>query len=217
MRGLGVALVLLSAACGAEAPPAPATPQAPSYPPGTVLLVEDQPLFAADVEPLSADILELYPEYSPIHARRLALTNVWLPRLACRARYPEAWAAARAACAAASDGLDAASPDTLEGSFGGLGVGLWSEARHLSPGTWSGPIEQEGRWLRLRLDERVPADDPREEVLRLSLIAFPYVDPSDPHAQIEAAIDGARLTLVDPRFSEAVPEAWKLRMRGSQP
>jgi hypothetical protein len=49
------------------------------------------------------------------------------------------------------------------------------------------------------------------------VLEFPYVDPEHGRAEIERAIDRARLTLLDPDFAAAVPEAWKHRMRGSPP
>ena len=202
------ALLLLLLGCAPEEPAAPAPP---AHAPETVLLVDGLSLTAAEVEPLCADILLLYPEYSRVHARRLALTNEFLPRLAAHASDPEGWERARSACERVDPG--SASPLPVEGTFHGLGVGLWSAARHLAPDAWSAPVELAGRWLRLRLDERQEALDPREERLRVSLLEFAFLEP----LALEAAIDGARLTLVDPEFAEAVPEAWKHRMRSEKP
>ncbi len=204
-------LVLLG--CAPEEPEPP--PPQPEFAPGTVLLVNGLPLTAAEMAPLCADILALYPEYSPVHARRLALTNDFLPRLAARARAPESWQRARTACERAEEQLQTLVPHMEEGAFHGLGLALWSAARHLPSGEWSPPVELAGRWLRLRLDQRVEHRDPREERLRISVLEFPYLD-RDPQA-LEAAIDQARLTIVDPDFGEAVPETWKHRMRSKEP
>jgi hypothetical protein len=201
------ALVLLLLGCAPEAPDAPAPAS------GAALLVDGLSLTAGEIEPLCADILALYPEYSRVHARRLALTNEFLPRLAARARDPEGWQRARAECESAGARLETLVPRSEEGAFGGLGVSLWSAARHLPIGEWSGPLELAGRWLRLRLDERIERADPREERLRISLVEFPYLDP----VALEEAIDQARLTIVDPEFDWAVPEAWKHRMRAGKP
>jgi len=181
-----------------------------------VLLVDDLPLRAEEVAPLSDAIRELYPEYSSLHARRLALTNDWLPRLACRARYADAWEAAREACERAAE----PTPDQIlvrEGTFDSLGLGLWSEARRLPVGVWSPPLETPGRWVRVRLEDRQASKEAREETLRVALVAFPYVDPGHLQEAIDTAVDSARLTLIEPDFAEAVPEAWKHRMHASLP
>ncbi|MSR61308.1 MAG: peptidyl-prolyl cis-trans isomerase [Planctomycetes bacterium] len=222
-------LALVLASCGREAPPsAVAAASAPTAPgeslSGVILRVDGLELTAVEVEPLVADIGELYPEYAPIHLRRLALTNEFLPRLAARATAREAWAAARDACLRA--GQEGVPLEQLadwhgDGTYHGLGLGLWSAARRLPVGEWSAPIELPGRWVRARVDVRAPAADPREERLSLSTLTFPYLPlPAESSAEgnpLEAAIDHATLTLLDPEWAEAVPETWKHRMRGSKP
>lgn len=205
------ALFLLFLGCAPEQPPLPHPSSTPA--PGTVLAVDGLPLRAGEVEPLCADIRALYPEYSLVHARRLALTNEFLPRLAGRAREPQGWQRARMECERAGERLDALDPAAEEGAFAGLGLSLWSAARHLPIGEWSAPVELAGRWLRLRLDERIERADPREERLRVSVLEFPFLEPM----ALEEAIDRAHLTVFDPDFAEAVPEAWKHRMRTDEP
>lgn len=207
------ALLLLVLGCVPEGPGA----SPPAHAPGTVLLVDDLPLLESELDPLCADIHALYPEYSPVHVRRLALTNEHLPRLAARALDPEGWQRARSACERVDVQLPTTVPVSQEGTFHGLSVSLWSAARHLTVGDWSPPLELAGRWLRLRLDERVPATDAREERLRVSLLEFPFLDRAHDPRVLETAVDRARLTLVDPQFGEAVPEAWKHRMRTGKP
>lgn len=211
-RAAGIALLTLLGCARAEAP-AVVAPSADA--PGVVLWVDDLPLRAAELEPLCADIVALYPEYTRQHARRLALTNEFLPRLATRASAPEAWARARAECEAWDPArTEALEPMRLEGGFKGLGLALWSAARHLREGVWSGPLELTGRWLRLRLDGKDAASDPLRESLQLALFEFPYIDPRAVEATVQAAIEHARLRLVDTDYATAVPEAWKHRMRG---
>lgn len=209
--------LLLLALLGCAPDEAPPPPDGPESAAGTVLLVDGLPLTALEVAPLCADILALYPEYAPVHARRLALTNEFLPRLAARARDPQGWQRALEECERAEHELETLVPLTAEGTFHGLGLALWSAARHLPDGQWSPPVETAGRWLRLRVDERVTALDPREERLRVSVLEFPYLDTDGDPMALEAAVDQARLTIIDPDFGEAVPEDWKYRMRGNQP
>lgn len=220
---LGVALLGV-APFGCGEPPTepatelPATEQATAVaPPGTVLRVNDLPLAAEEVDRLAADVSELYPEFSRVHARRLALTNEFLPRLAVRAAAVDRWEQARAACAEANDGLEERIDAVFEGTFSKLGVGLWSAARHLALEEWSAPIELTGRWVRLRLEERTERPDPREERLRIAVVEFRLLPHEDERAAVESAIDRARLTLLDADFAEAVPEAWRHRMRGPKP
>jgi len=203
------ALLLLVLGCVPEEPAVPSS----APPPGTVLLVDGLSLGADEVAPLCTDIQALFPEYSTVHARRLALTNEFLPRLAARAGDPQGWQRARTECEGAAARLDTLVPRSDEGAFHGLGLGLWSAARHLPIGEWSAPVELAGRWLRLRLDERVERADPREERLRLSVLEFPFLDPM----AVEQAIDRAHLVIVEAEFGEAVPEAWKHRMHVDEP
>lgn len=205
--------LFLSLACGPDAA-APATSRSSVPPAGAVLLVDEHPLTADDLARIVADVELLYPGYAFIHARRLALTNDALPRLAARAREPEGWRRARAACEQAVNELDTLVPAQLEGRFLGLGLSLWSAARHQALGEWSEPIELPGRWVRVRLAERSGTERPREEFLRLALLEYPFV--AGPQG-VEEAIDHARLTVIDPGFGEAIPEIWKHRMRGSKP
>lgn len=214
-RRVWIATLAASLGCAPAAPAAPDAPTGVDAPADAVLLVSGLPLSAAEVTPLADDIRVLYPEYSTLHARRLALTNEFLPRLAARAQDPEGWQRAREACAAAQD-LELLAV-TAEGGFHGLGVGLWSLARHLSEGEWSGPLELAGRWLRLRLLAREPHADARQERLRLDLVEFAFVPTTEASARLDQAVDAATLTLLDPAFAEAVPETWKHRMRATTP
>ena len=182
---------------------------------GVVLLVDEVPLRAADMEPLVADIQRLYPEYMTVHARRLALTNAFLPRAALQSSRAETWAEARRACRSATD-LDQRTAWSGEGSWRDLGLEVWSAAHTLAPGTWSEPVELVGRWVRLRVDELRPADDAAREWLRVSLLEFAYMTPATLKQDVDQAVNGARLTVLDPSWGEAIPEDWKHRMRGAE-
>jgi len=219
-RAPGLCLALL-AGCGRAAPaPAPPVPEgatAPAFAPGTALTVNGEPLAAREIEELARTIAELYPAYARLHTRRLALTAELLPRLAGRALAPEAWSAARAACTEFDPHTSPAAVLALRGNFDTLGLGPWSAARHLEPGAWSGPLEFFGRFVRLCLVAREPAEDPRTEVLELALVEFPYLEHGRARAALEEALDRAELVIVDPTWREAVPEAWQHRMRPDRP
>jgi hypothetical protein len=108
-------------------------------------------------------------------------------------------------------------PMHLEGGFRAIGLPLWSAARHLPPGEWSGPIELAGRWVRVRLDGRAEALDTRQEELELALLEFPFILPEEARERADAALEAVELTVLDPAWEETVPESWKHRMRGSTP
>jgi hypothetical protein len=208
MKRARAALCLLAAACGPAEPPR-AAGAAPAWPAGTVLAVAGEPVRAQEVEPLAEDIGLLYPEYSPTHRRRLALTNGILARAAGRTSHAEAWAAARERARQARAQPDALEPRAVQGDWRALGLELWSAARRLEPGTWSEPLELTGRWVLVRLEGRA-LDARRVELLELELCEFPYLDPPT----VEQAIAASRLEIVDPTWNATVPEDWKHRMAG---
>ncbi len=180
-----------------------------------MLAVDDIPVRSEEIESVARDVALLYPAYTESHCRRLALTNAILPRAAARARHPEAWERAREAARSAQP--EALAPSLLEGPWRMLGLELWHAARTSEPGRWSEPIELSGRFVLLRLEAPPSGTDPREEVLRLSLLEFPYVDPAAPAEELASAVDASRLTIIDPVWGELVPESWKHRMRESSP
>jgi len=105
----------------------------------------------------------------------------------------------------------------IEGGWKLLGLATWSAARRLPPGEWSPPLEQVGRWVRLRLDARSAPADVLEERLSVSAIEFPFVEVDQLRDEVERNIDEARLTVLDPAWEEVIPEAWKHRMHASKP
>lgn len=195
---------------------APPPPEA-TFPAGTVLLVDELPLLADEVAMLERNLHALYSEYSSMHLRRLALTNELLPRLAAHSAHREDWARARDDCARLGPVPDALIPREDEGNWQVLGLGLWSAARGLVLREWSAPLELTGRWVRLRLDRRQEHLDARAEVLHVSVLEFPYLDPAQLEEKLDSALDHALLTIIDPTWEEVVPETWKRRMCGPKP
>ena len=231
-RWLGLC-ALLAAGCGDAEPPSPdeppgqggAAPETRAWPEGTVLAVDDVPITLAEVDPVADAIAEVYPEYTRAHARRLALTNVVLPRAAAANRFPDARAAmlevARQRLADLASGSEETGAIEISGRFGQLDLDLWLVARTLEPGAWGGPFDLVGRWSLVRLDEiEIPDGIVEAALYRLSVIRFPYAGRAEEHyldagEAIEAAIDASRLEFVDPAWRNVLPEAWKRRMKGS--
>jgi len=221
LTGLALAALLGRACDPGSAPGAAAAdvaagrdPAAAPDPSGAVLSVDGLWIRPQDVDPLADEVQLLFPEYTRVHARRLALTNEILPRLAARSRHPETWAAAREACAEAEAHLEELTPWVQQGTWKVLGLALWGVVRRLEPGVWSPPVELVGRWVRVRLDERTPASEPSQEVFEVSLLDFPYLELTTLAATVQEAIDSVRLEILAPEWDATVPEAWKHRMRG---
>ena len=190
-------------------------PSPGEWPPGAVLAVDGLPILAEEVDVVARAIGELYPAHTQPHLRRLALTNVVLPRAATRTRYTTARQEALVRCRAARARLaeGAAELAEVEGDWRELGLDLWSTVRDREPGRWSEPIELIGRWALVRLDE-VRTDAAGREILALTQLEFSYPDPLDAVGAVDAAIDAARLTIIDAAWAETVPEMWQRRMAG---
>lgn len=202
----------------AGARPAPLAPRdEPRAEPGVCLRVDGEPITTAAIDRLADDVQLLYPEYTRPHARRLALTNAFLPRLALRNQDHEAWDRARAECAAFDPAHATQAPWTEVGDWRQHGLELWSLVRSREVGAWSEPLELHGRWVRARLDERRPGTEPQHEELTVSLHAFPFLDVTELRPATEAAIDAAVLEIVDPEWNSIVPESWKYRMSPPTP
>lgn len=211
------AVLLALALPSCDPSPAPATsPASAAWPAGTVLAVNGQPIDASAALPWEQDVALLYPGYGPIQCRRLALTNIVLPRAAAGTLAPEARERARRTCEEARERIEEHAGEAIPstGTWRVLGFDLWGAARRLAPGVWSDPIELPGRWVLLRLVAIEPGRAPDEEELTLERLEFPYVDPAEPGKELRAAIDASTLVVVDADWGEAIPEDWKHRMKG---
>jgi hypothetical protein len=227
-RSLVLPLLLLAAACAPQAPTTPTT--APSvaerrgdWPEDTVLAVEDLPITATEVDAASVWVERIDRKASPDHLRRLALTNVVLPARVARLLEPEgharALAEARDALARLRQGTwvgppgpDGALGRRQAGTFQLLGIVVWGVANDLPDDEWSEPLELAGRVVLVRRLGRTPAPVPLAVELDVDLLEFPYLDPATAAADVEAAYDRFRLTLVDPDWRTLVPELLQYRM-----
>lgn len=216
----GALTLLLVAGCGPAGPDAAERADPARWPAGTAVAVDGEPIAVAEVDRIADWVRPHYPERSRVSWRRTALTWFLLPRAAVASERAAERRAAREASAAAREALVAGTGEAevrqASGTWGELGLEIWSRARELEPGTWSAPFEAVGRFLLIRLDEAPPPPAPGESVgaqrLRVSLVEHLYLPADAGPDAVEAAIDGARLEIVDPDFEEVVPESWKLRM-----
>ncbi len=214
-RLVSAAVVLALLACTDSPDEEPRSPPR-SFPAGTVVAVNGDPVLAEEVRPIAAAIRALYPEYTATHHQRLALTTVVLPCAAIRSLHREAHAQARAEAARALERGPAFLANLSEerrGNFKELDLDLWCLARELPLGEWHGPLELVGCFALVRVDARHGANA-EEEVLELRCVEFAFVPLVDLESLVEAALDRSRLEIVAPEWEEIVPEAWKRRMNG---
>jgi hypothetical protein len=218
--GLPMLLALAAAACDGAPAPAPR-----SWPQGTVLALGERPISAAEVDEAAGCIALLEPRDSLEHLRRLALTNVVLPRCAAQAIDPEARRQALALaqqCRSAleSDSAVPGGPLPLaerKGRMLDLGLELWNAAMPLEPGQWTPVVETAGCFHVARLKEKGTAMLPGLVELTLEVHDFPYLPPDEAHPRIQAQLDRAQLHYVDESWRAFVPLAWQHRLQGGSP
>jgi PPIC-type PPIASE domain len=216
-------LVLPLCACDRSSAPAPA----PSWPAGTVLALDERPIASAEVEEAANGIALLEPRDSIDQLRRLALTNVVLPRCAAQAIDPRRRAEAqrlaqewsRALESGASTQAPAVGPQLLErkGRMLDLGLELWTAAMALAPGHWSGVVETAGCFHIARVKDRDSAMLPGLVELQLEVYDFPYLDPANARDRIQAQLDRSHIVYVDEGWRALVPVSWQYRLRGGNP
>lgn len=215
-----IALAAVASGCAKE--PAPK-----SWPAGTVLALDDAPISIEDVDSVADIIARIEPEDGLAQVRRVALTNVVLPRLAGQKLGGEAREKARALATEYARSLSAGqSPPApldgpalqrIEGDFSAVGLEAWRFAIDASIGRWSDVIETVGGFELVRVDERKTASTPRETHFVIGLYFFAYVDPKNPRGAVEAALDRAKLTYVEESWRDVVPTSWQYRLRGGTP
>jgi hypothetical protein len=184
-----------------------------------VLAVDGAPISIDEVDLASVWIERIDPKAASPQLRRLALANVVLPRVLAAAIAPAERERARAEAEAQFARLqrgevqgvpdaDGALGQVAEGNWQVLGIPLWGQAADWEPGAWH-LFEEAGRFVVARRLARVDRPHPMALVVRVDAFFYPYL-PED--ADLEAAIDEHRLTIVDPRWREIVPELTQYRM-----
>jgi len=193
------------------------------WPEGTVLALDERAIGAAEVDEAAGCLAFLEPNDSFDQLRRLALTNVVLPRCAAQAVDPEARKQARSlaeavqqAVAARSEVKDARSSER-KGRMLDLGLELWNAAMALEPGQWTGVVETAGCFHLARLKEKGTATLPGLVELTLEVYDFPYLPLAEARDRIDARLDRAQLHYVDESWRKLVPIAWQHRLQGGSP
>lgn len=199
--------------------------QPATWPEGAVLAVDTMPILASDVDEWLDTIALAMPASSKPGLRRLAITNIVLPRTIARLIDPARFASVYAAAEAARKDLVAGLPlgpgsppvERVHGSWrgdGALGLDVWGKARTAPIGEWSPVFESVGAFVLFRVVER--PDEPWNvgTAVTVDRVVFPYlVDTFDPRGLIETGKQDMVLTIIDPAWGDLVPELDKYRMK----
>ena len=224
LRRSGPALslpVMLALAVGCERTPVKQAPR--DWPAGTVLALNGAPITQEEVDEVAGWYALLEPQFTLPHLRRLALSNVVLPKFAARTAEPERRRAAEADARAALTTCRAGAPPSepavrkSEGNWREVEVGIWAVAINTPVGSWSELIETPGCFHVARLDELKSGRTPRDTTVVLTVLDFPYLDVTLGRQAVDQAIDRSQLVFVDETWRDVVPTAWQYRMRGETP
>lgn len=198
------------------------------WPPGTVLAVDGVPLSIDEVDEASVWVEPIDRKVVGKQLRRLALTNVALPRLVARmiageeevararAEAEESLAALRAGTHPGPD-ESGAYGEVATGNFQIHGIAVWGRALSLPRGEWSDVFEDVGRFLVVRWTSREDAPVPEATVLEIDVLAFEYLPHESAAGMVERDYDDRELTIVDPLWREIVPELLQYRMGVHEP
>ncbi len=206
------------AACGTQKDAAQ-----PAWPAGTVLALGERPIGAAEVDEAAGTIALLEPRDSLDQLRRLALTNLVLPRCAAQAIDPAGRAKASQQAGAVQRALAAHTevqdprPQERKGAMLDLGLELWSALIGLEPGQWTSVVETPGCFQIARLEQKGTAPLPGQVVLTAEVYDFPYLPAEDARDRIQAQLDRSHLVYVDESWRALVPIAWQHKLRGGSP
>ena len=190
-------------------------------------MLNDIPIRAEEVDAVGSAYAILEPMDTPLQLRKLALTGSIFPRLAARSIDPAKRTQAEELAKTYLRALEAGSlpegplagPIEIDrsGTFRDLGFDLWRGIVDLEPGRWSGILETPGCYHVVRVKDRKEASLAVRARLTIGVFDFPFVQVETAKADLEAALDRAHLTIVDPEWRDAVPAAWRYRLHVENP
>lgn len=224
-------LALVAGACGQHGAPTKSVErkaaERTNWPAGTVLVLNDAPITADEVDAVASWFARFEPQNSLAHCRRLALTNAVLPLVAARGIDPARREAARALAAeyerALREGTLPSGPlagpmeTEREGGAKQIGLDAWAAVVDAQIGAWSSVYETPGAFEIVRLKARDSKTAALAETFKVGVLQFPYVDEEDGFARMNAALDASKLVFVDPAWKDYVPTLWQHRLHVESP
>jgi len=181
-----LAAALLAGACTPAA--------APSYPAGTVLVMDGEPILQTEIDALAGALSDLGPQYTEPHRRRVILTRLLLPRARARHLYPDAREAALARLAGRRAEIDSgAEPQIVEGDESVIGLSTWLALREAPIGEWTETFEGPGAVAQAKLISRDGHPNPSTEYF---VCWLNYEEYAGPEFSIEPTQLGGTLEIV---------------------
>ncbi len=200
-----------------------------SWPTGTVLVVGKTPITAEEVDEYTPTMTLLEPQSSEKQLRRLALTQVVLPRalgrdLADPTERDRARKSALNALAELRSGkwVGPPAPGTsggtlLEGNFDEIGITRFKHAIELEQDQWSEPFEELGCFTIIKRLGRKDGAVPLATEFKLEVVSFLYLPLETGSKQVQEAYDKQHLEILDPEWRAIVPELLQYKMGAHSP
>lgn len=210
-------LLLLSplALFGGCSDPAPVVPEARTFPEGTVLAVDDQPILAADVDRFVGAIELIEPQFVLRDHRRKVLSNISIPLAAGAALEPEA----RQVAFSRAQGListlretgelppDAPEPRVMTGTFKEVGLIPWAIATEMEPLTFSELHETPGAWTFFKLTATSEPPGAFVGGSQVTIVRYdvPYLPQDAVRGLLQTAMEGLQVEVIDPEWEPVIP------------
>lgn len=220
---LTLALLTLSSGCS---DPAPAPAEERVFPPGTVLVVEDQPILSSDVDRYVDAIGLIEPEFVLRDHRRKVLSNISIPLAAGAALDPEAREVAFARAQSLLSAVretgelppDAPEPQVRTGTFKDVGLIPWAIASEMEPLTFSELHETPGAWsfFKLTATSEPPGGFVGGSQVTIVRYDVPYLPQDAVRGLVQTAVDGFQVEVIDPEWEPMVPPLYLYPTSGSR-
>lgn len=224
MRPILIPCLALSLALGCSEPQPTAPPEV-ELPAGTVLVVDQQPILAEEVDRYVSAIQLIEPEFVLRDHRRKVLSNISIPIAAGAALDPagrdEAFERAQRLLAATRETgevpADAPAPKVSTGTFKDVGLIPWAIATDLEPLTFSELHETPGAWTFFKLTASTHAPGEFIGTSQVTIVRYdvPYLPTEAVRGLVQTALGGFDVQVVDPEWEPLVPPIY-LYPKGDQ-
>jgi len=167
----------------------------PEWPQDAVFVMDGQPLTMGEIDAYAAPLEEIGPSFTLPHRRRVALTEVLIPRARARALYPAEREEALERLEARRQALPSGgedSPEFVVGTWSTIGTPTWLALRNCAVGEWSDVFEAAGTVARAKLLSRDESEVATLEVFECLLIWEHYAEDFS----LDPAVFGGELQVV---------------------